>query len=157
MIAWNKYTKEKVYLQKLSRYQPLILYTIMLKTNRSLLKYILFSIITLGIYAIVMLCKISNEVNQVASPRDGKHTMFFLFILLLTPLTLGICALVWYHRISNRIGDELKAREINCQFSASDYWLWNILGSLIVIGPFVYIYKLLDATNQLNKSYNEGK
>ena len=28
-------------------------------------------------------------------------------------------------------------------FNATDFWLWNILGSLIVVGPFIYVHKLL--------------
>lgn len=126
----------------------------MLRTNRSLLKYILLSIITFGIYGLVVMCHISKEINTIASPRDGKHTMHFLLVILLSVITLGIVPLVWYHRISNRIGDELAARQLDYKFSASDFWLWNILGSIIVVGPFVYLHKLFTAMNKINADYN---
>ena len=38
--------------------------------------------------------------------------------------------------------------------SASDYWLWGILGSLIIVGPFIYMYKYLKAINTLCADFN---
>ncbi|MBP5636631.1 MAG: DUF4234 domain-containing protein [Bacteroidales bacterium] len=128
----------------------------MLRTNRSLAKYFFLSLITFGIYGLVVLCHISEDINIVATPRDGKKTMHYLWIFfILTGLTLGIAPLVWFHRLSNRIGNELVAREIDYHFSAGTYWGWNILGALIIIGPFVYTYKLMKAMNLINASYNQ--
>lgn len=45
---------------------------VQLPTNRSLLKFILLSIITLGIYGLVVMTKISTEINTIASPYDNK-------------------------------------------------------------------------------------
>ena len=97
-----------------------------LKTNRGLLKYLLLSLVTLGIYSIVFYSSISGDINVI----------------------------VWYHRISNRIGGELRRRNIPYSFGASDFWLWNILGLLIAVGPLIYLYKLCRATNSLAEHYN---
>ena len=126
-----------------------------LKTNKGLLKTILLSLITFGIYALVVMSSVSNDVNVVASRYDGKKTMHFcLLAFLVAPITFGIAGIVWYHKISNRIGAELKRRGIAYNFSASDYWLWSVLGSLILVGPFVYIHKMFKATNLMNEHYN---
>lgn len=126
-----------------------------LKTNRSLLKYILLSIITFGIYSIVFMSSISSDVNVVCSRYDGKKTMHYcLLFFLVGPLTLGIAYWVWSHKIANRIGEELKRRNTGYSFSAADYWLWNVLGSIIVVGPFIYLHKLATAMNTLNAHYN---
>lgn len=69
-------------------------------------------------------------------------------------ITLGIGGIVWYHNLSDRVGNELKRRGIPIEFGASTYWLWNVLGSLIVVGPFVYMAKLLSAMNALCEDYN---
>ncbi|MBQ0062946.1 MAG: DUF4234 domain-containing protein [Prevotella sp.] len=128
-----------------------------MKTNRGLLKMILLGIITLGIYPIVVYSQISEEINVLASPHDGKHTMHYcLIFFLFSWLTLNIATLVWWHRISGRIGQELRRRNLQYSFGASDFWLWNILGSLIVIGPFVYIHKLMKAMNFINADWNSG-
>ena len=130
----------------------------MFNTSRGLLKYILLNIITFNIYGIVVMSHISEEINILAFSRDGKHTMHFLLIyFIFSWLTLGIAPLVWAHRISNRIGDELSARGCNYSFGASDFWLWNILGALIIIGPFVYKHKQLKAMNLLNIDYLTNK
>ncbi len=126
-----------------------------LKTNRSLLKYILLSLVTFGIYGLVVDCRISSEINEVASRYDGKKTMHFaLLFFLVAPVTLGIAALVWSHRISNRIGGELKRRNQNYEFSAKTFWLWAILGSFIIVGPFIYKHKMLKSMNLINADYN---
>ncbi|MBQ6761530.1 MAG: DUF4234 domain-containing protein [Bacteroidales bacterium] len=127
----------------------------MLRTNRSLLKYLLLSIITFGIYGIVVKTHISMEIDTVASPRDHKSTLNYLLVLfVLGPLTLGIYPLIWFHNLSNRIGEELKARNLSYEFGAGDFWGWGILGSLIVVGPFVYLHKLLKSMNLINENYN---
>lgn len=126
-----------------------------LKTNKSLLKFILLSIITLGIYGIVVMSSVSSDINLIASRYDGKKTMHYcLLLFVIGPLTLGIAYIVWYHKISNRIGNELSRRGISYSLKASDYWLWNILGSLILVGPFIYYHKLFKATNLLCENYN---
>lgn len=126
-----------------------------LKTNRSLLKYILLNIVTLGIYGIVVLSGISTDINTIASRFDGKKTMHYcLIFFLLTGLTLGIAPLVWFHRLSARIGNELTRRAIGYSFGAGSFWGWNLLGALIIVGPFVYIHKLLTAMNLLAADYN---
>ena len=126
-----------------------------LKTNKGLLKTILLSLITLGIYPLVVMSAVSNDINIVASRYDGKKTMHFcLLLFIVAPITLGIAGIVWYHRISNRIGNELRRRGIAYSFGAADFWLWNVLGSLIVIGPFVYLHKMFKATNLMNAHYN---
>ena len=126
----------------------------MFNTSRGLLKYILLSLITFGIYAMVVMSHISEEINMEASSRDGKHTMHYLLILFIFSwLTLGIAPFVWCHRICNRIGSELSARNCNYKFGAADFWLWNVLGSLIVVGPFVYTHKLLKSMNLINADY----
>lgn len=128
-----------------------------MKTNRGLLKLILLGIITLGIYPIVVYSQISSEINVLASPHDGKHTMHYCLILFVFSwLTFNIAPLVWWHRISNRIGEELRRRNLQYSFGASDFWLWNILGALIVVGPFVYVHKLMKAMNTINADWNSG-
>lgn len=138
-----------------SAYQPSTAPVGQLKTNRSLLKFILLSIVTLGIYSIVFFSSISSDINVIASRYDGRKTMHFcLLFFILNPITCGIASLVWFHKISNRIGNELTRRGLNYDFAAKDYWLWNILGSLIIVGPFIYLYKLATAMNKLAGHYN---
>ncbi|MCI5667631.1 MAG: DUF4234 domain-containing protein [Oscillospiraceae bacterium] len=125
------------------------------KANYSLVKYIFLGLITFGIYPIVVMSSISERINIIASRYDNRRTMHFcLLAFLVTGITLGIGALVWYNNISDRIGAELRRRNIPIEFGASTYWLWNVLGSLIIVGPFIYLAKLFGAMNALCEDYN---
>lgn len=149
----QQYQQPVVYQQNI--YQQNMAPVGQLKTNKALWKVILFGILTFGIYPIVVMSSVSDSINIVASRYDGKRTMHYcLLIFLVAPITLGIGSIVWYHRISGRIGNELRRRGIPYSFSAGSYWLWCVLGVLIIIGPFVYMHKLLKATNLLCQSYN---
>ena len=78
---------------------------------------------------------------------------YLLVCFLLGPVTLGIYTLIWNHQLSNRIGDELKARNLGYEFDAGTFWGWGFFGSLILIGPFVFVHKLLKSMNLINESY----
>ncbi len=126
-----------------------------LKTNKGLFKFIFLSLITFGIYGLVVMSSLSNDINITASRYDGKKTMHYcLLYFLIAPITLGIAYIVWFHKISNRLGNELKRRNISYSFSSADYWLWNVLGSIIIIGPFIYYHKLFKADNLICADYN---
>ncbi len=141
-----------VYVNNVSNPQPPIH---PLRTNRALWKVIVFSMLTLGIYGLVVFCNVSTDINTVASRYDGKRTMHYaLLTFIVAPLTLGIGSLVWNHKISARMGNELNRRGIGYSFSASDFWLWFFLGSLILIGPFVYLHKMLKSMNLLAEDFN---
>lgn len=129
----------------------------LLKTDRSLLKFILFSILTCGIYSIIFFSSISDDINRIATGRDGKRTTHYcLMTFILSPLTCGIYAFYWWHTFSERIGEEARARGIYTDFSATTFWLWYVVGSLVCgLGPFVYVHMLCKTMNQLNTNYNQ--
>jgi len=79
---------------------------------------------------------------------------YVLMAFLLTPLTLGVIFFVWCHTLLNRIGAELARRGINYSVSASTFWLWFVLGAFIIVGPFIYTYKVITAMNLLAEDYN---
>jgi len=126
-----------------------------LKIDRNVVKLIFLSLITLGIYPLVLFSGISSDINIVASRYDGKNTMHYcLLVFVINPITLGIAFFVWSHNLGARIKKELRRRNIVYSFGAGDFWLWYILGSLILIGPFVYFHKLLKSMNLLCADYN---
>ena len=126
-----------------------------LRTKRGLLKYVLLGLVTIGIYDIWQMSEVGETLNLIATRRDGKRTMHYcLMFFIFGWLTLGIGWLVWYHRLSARIGAEQAARGQAVTVTAATWWLWGVLGSLIVVGPFVYAYKLLHAMNGICADYN---
>lgn len=126
------------------------------KTNRGLFEFIVFSFLTLGIYQIVCLSKISNEINIIAQ-KDMRNTMHYcLVFFLLGPLTSEIYTLVWFSCLSSRMGNELWRRGIPYSFGAGTFWGWGVFGILLFgIGPLIYTHKFLKAMNYLAADYNE--
>lgn len=126
-----------------------------LKTNRSLLKFILLSLITFGIYGLVVMSAVSTDINAIAGRYDGKKTMHYCLVyFVFAALTLGIVPLVWNHKLCNRIGTELQRRGISYSFSAGHFWGWGFFGTLILVGPFIYTHKMLKSMNLLAADYN---
>ena len=127
---------------------------IQLPTKRGLGKMIFLGLLTLGIYPIVIWSRIVTELNIAASRYDGKRTMPYFAACMLAPVTLGIYAWVWIHNFCNRIGVELQRRGIDYKFGASTFWLWGVLGSLIIVGPFIFTHKLMKSMNLINADFN---
>lgn len=72
-----------------------------LPTNRKVWKIWLLSLITFGIYGIVVMFAMAKETN-IACAEDGKHTRGFLGAIFLSIITLGIYGFVWYYKWANR-------------------------------------------------------
>ncbi len=125
-----------------------------LKTNRGLLKLILFSLITCGIYSIYFLYSVKRDLNIVAGNHNGSRTMGLILLIILSAITGGIATIVWFHKISNRIGREQVYRGQPRSISAASFWGWYVLGSLIVVGPFIYLHKVCAAMNGICADYN---
>ena len=100
----------------------------------------------------VIMSRISVEINMVASRHDGKRTMHFLWMPFLGVLTLGVYFFVWIHRLCGRIGGELRRRQIAYKFGAGSFWLWNLLYGMIgaVITSVAVI--ILSQTTGLDKA-----
>lgn len=127
---------------------------IQLPVQRGLGKMFFLGLLTAGIYPTVIWSRIVTELNIAASRYDGKRTVSYFGACMLTPVTLGIYAWVWMHNFCNRVGAELERRNIDYSFDASTFWLWGVLGSFILVGPFIFTHKLMKAMNQINEDFN---
>ena len=125
-------------------------------TERSLLKWILFSIITLGIYDLFFIYALARDINEMCK-EDGKNTAGLLKLILLTIVTCGIYGIYWYYALGNRI--QANANEqfnLNVTESGTTILLWMIVGSAICgIGSFIAMHIIIKNTNALAKEYNE--
>ncbi len=127
-----------------------------MKENRSLLKLILLTPLTAGIYGIWFWSKYAADMNIVCS-GDGKKTSGILARILLTVLTAGIYELVWVYKVGDRISENCQTRGIENNTTGGKLLMWNIFGVLLFgVGPFVAQYKMIKGLNALNASYNRG-
>lgn len=126
-----------------------------LPTNRSMWKLMLLTILTLGIYSIVFFIPFSFDIDRISPKPDRSRTMNYLFAYVLSLFTFAIVLLVWHYQMAQRVEEALSSRNIDYEFGTTDFWLWYVLGSLFLVGPFVYFHKLCRAMNLLCEDYNK--
>ena len=125
----------------------------MLRTDRSLLKYILLSIVTLGLYSLWFWSQFAKDMNTVCD-GDGRKTRGILARIILSFLTVGIYNFIWMYGVGDRIYHNCHMKNIACDTTGSTVVLWYIVGSIIIIGPFMAIHKMLEGLNLLCYYYN---
>jgi len=124
------------------------------KDNRSLLSYILLTIITLGIYQIWFLHHLAKDVNLLCEP-DGKRTSGVLALFLLSLVTCGLYGFFWYYRIGDMLGTAVRRRGLTSTISGSTVLLCHVLSIFVCsITFFVALHKIFEATNELALDYN---
>lgn len=117
--------------------------------HRSIVGFILLSIITFGIYPLVSMSIMTGEINSVCE-GDGKEQMPYILASLLGLVTLGIYPLYWMYTVISRLSDN-EYRYKGCvkiSHSATSFLIWYLLGAFIVVGPLVALCLFLDDVNQ---------
>ncbi len=118
-----------------------------MQTNRSLIKYILLCVITLGIYGLFFWHKYVQDVNMLCS-GDGKNTKGLLVAIILSIITLGIYSFVWAYGMQNRLRDQAGRLEAGSIAGGGAILLWQIFGVLLFgIGPLVATYIQIHSIN----------
>lgn len=127
-----------------------------LKTDRSLLMYILLNIVTCGIYSYFFFYALARDVN-VACEGDGKHTAGLLKFILLSIVTCGIYSWVWYYSLGNRLAFNAPRYGMNFQENGTTILLWMLFGVLLCgIGPFIAWNIIIKNTNMICGAYNHA-
>lgn len=125
-----------------------------LKTDRSMWKLLLFSILTLGIYSIIFFIPFSFDLEKIAPRREKEKTMNYLWAFILAYFTVSLVLVVWHYQVAAHVEDALKRRDIDYNFGTESFWIWYVAGSFFLVGPMVYFFKLCRAMNLLCEHYN---
>ncbi|MDD6468279.1 MAG: DUF4234 domain-containing protein [Bacilli bacterium] len=123
--------------------------------KRGLVKIVLLSIITFGIYGLINVCGIVKDLNKCRQGHgETKKSMNPIGVVFLSVITLGIVPIVWGHRLTKRMSDELEYRDISYSLKEWHYWVYEILLCETVVCPIIYLHKLIKASNLINKHHN---
>lgn len=124
------------------------------KADRSLVAYILLSLITCGIYSWYFIYALARDVNAVCA-GDGKSTAGLVKLILLSLITCGFYSFYWYYALGNRLAENAPRYGLNFQENGTTVLLWYLVGSLACgIGPFVGMHIIIKNTNALCGAYN---
>ena len=126
-----------------------------LPTNRNMWKLVILTILTLGIYSIIFFIPFSFDLDKVAPKRDRSKTLNYVFAYVLSLFTFALVLDIWHYQVAARVEEGLERRKIDYQFTRTDFWLWLVVGSYFLVGPFIYYHKLCRAMNLLCADYNE--
>ncbi|MFG6332042.1 MAG: DUF4234 domain-containing protein [Lachnospiraceae bacterium] len=128
-----------------------------IKEDRSLIMYILLSLVTCGIYSYYFLYSIAQDANVVCAD-DGKKTSGLAAFILLSIVTCGIYAWIWYYSLGNRLSENAPRYGLNFSENGTTVLMWMIFGSFLCgIGPFIAMNILINNMNALAHAYNEGR
>ena len=127
----------------------------MVRNDRSLGKYILFTLLTCGIYGIIFMVDYIRDVNIVCN-GDGEETPGYLKLVLLTLVTCGIYSFFFYYNLGNRLQRNGQRYGMMITENGSTLLLWMILGSCIAVGPFIAWNIMITNLNALANAYNSG-
>lgn len=118
---------------------------------RNTLVYFLLNVLTLGIYGLVVQCKMGNEINEFCQ-GDGKKQMHYFLAFLLGCITFGIYPYVWLYQAVSRMEDNAYRYRVQLPHNASETILWGTLGTLLLgIGIPVMTIFFIDDVNQYAK------
>lgn len=126
-----------------------------LKTDRSLLMYIILSLVTCGVYSYYFIYTMARDVNEVCA-GDGKNTGGLLSFILLSFITCGIYAVYWEYSLGNRLAENAYRYGLQFQENGTSVLMWHLVGVLLCgLGPFFAMNILINNTNRLCEAYNQ--
>lgn len=125
-----------------------------LKTDRSIVTYIIFGLLTCGIYNLWYLHHLVKDVNEICR-EDGKQSPGVLMYILLTLLTCGLYSLFWWYRLADMLQHAVKKRGLYSEIKSSYVLICFVLGMFMLgIASYVGIHQVFEATNELATDYN---
>ena len=143
-----------------------------LQTNRSMIRFILLGIVTLGIYMIYVHHKMAKDVN-VACAGDGENTSEMPRLLLLGIVTLGVYFFIWYYKLGNRLAKNALRYGLSFKYNGTIILSLMLGGGLIsffsvflglefvgsAVSTILSLYameKLISNTNAIYEAYNKA-
>jgi len=125
-----------------------------LRTDRSLLIFILLTLVTCGIYLYVFMYFMIKDINT-ACAGDGDDTPGLLVYILLSLVTCGIYSYVWLYKVGERLARNCQRYGYTVTENGTTVLLWFIFGMwLCGIGPFIGWNILINNTNMVCMGYN---
>lgn len=126
------------------------------KTGRSLIVFVLLSILTLGIYSLFFWARYARDVNTICN-EDGRHTRGMLVVIILSVLTLGVYWYIWCCGMQNRLSDHAACYGLSPVSRGGVVVLWQLFGFVLFgIGGLIGTYIQIDSMNRLAYCYTYG-
>lgn len=125
-----------------------------IKADRSLIGWLLLSLVTCGIYSFYFLYCLARDVNTLCQD-DDDYTPGLAEFILLSFVTCGFYAYYWYYKIGNRLHANAPRYGLVFQENGTTVLLWQIFGALLCgLGPIFAMNIVINNTNAMATAYN---
>lgn len=125
------------------------------KTDRSLLMYILLTVVTCGIYGFIFIHELAKDVNQMCA-EDGDKVGGLGAFILLSLLTCGIYSYYWMYKIQNRLNMAGPRYGVQIPENGTTVLVWYIVGMLLCfICSYIGMNIVITSANKVGAAYNE--
>lgn len=128
-----------------------------LKTDRSLLAYVLLGLITCGIYDWWFVYSMAQDVN-VACEGDGESTPGLAAFIIFSTLTCGIYAYYWWYKIANRLAANAPRYGLSFQENGTSVLMWFVFAYFTCgISSWIGINIVIKNSNLICDAYNQSR
>ncbi|MBQ0028435.1 MAG: DUF4234 domain-containing protein [Lachnospiraceae bacterium] len=103
---------------------------------------LLLSIVTCGIYALIMWADMSKNLNELDNSGEKPLTNFWLTVFILAPITCGIYEIIWMIKFFQKMINVSKAKGITVQPVDNAVVLW-----ILMCVPIYSFYVLCEGYN----------
>jgi hypothetical protein len=124
------------------------------KTDRSLLMYILLTLVTCGIYGWIFIYELAKDVNQMCQ-EDGDKVGGLGAYIFLSLITCGIYSWYWMYKVQNRLNAAGPRYGVQIPENGTTVILWYVVGMLIcAICSFIGMNIVIKSANKVGAAYN---
>lgn len=125
-----------------------------LKTNRGFVKFVFFSIITVGIYGLVYMSRYNKDLNRIRLYFKEKKKAGLILMIILSTITLSIYGIYW---LIVRVTDTYRYAD-KSQSGSSGSAAWVIISHTLLIWtlicPIIGAIQLISTMNDLCRTMN---
>lgn len=118
--------------------------------ERSMVKFVLLTIFTGGIYRLFFYYKLSLDVDAVCE-GDGLSASNYMAALLLSMLTFGIYSLYWLYKLAQRMHVNAPRYGTKMMEDGCDILILDVLS-----GGLISAYELIKYMNRIALEYNQS-
>lgn len=128
---------------------------IMVQQDRSLIKWILLTLVTCGFYGLYFLYKLVKDVNVICN-GDGEQTPGLAAYFFLSLVTCGIYAYYWFYKLGDRLQKNAPRYNMTINESGSTILLFLLINLITGgVGTILATYYIIKNVNALATAYNQ--
>ena len=127
-----------------------------LRTDRSIVVYVLLCLVTCGIYGYFYIYHLIKDLDVVCD-GDNENLGGIGSYIIFSILTCGIYNLYFLYKVANRLSINAPRYGLNFQENGTAILVWKIFGIVICgLGSFIADYLIMNNMNKLCEAYNKS-